>query len=663
MPNAEHSPKSRSWPRRLLRWAAVALIAFEVIYVVAANAILRTHSLDKWVTGATEGLFLEIESGWTVWPGRVHVKGAELHFEDYNVQFLVSLEEGTIDIALWQLPTKTFHLTRVRASGVRYLFRHKVESAEGLERRLALYPKIPGYKDPPLFVGENTPPLTDEEYDLWTIELDDVDATAKELWFLEYRFTGKARATGAFRLEPERDAQTDLCKLTLDGTLKTGEQTVATTLKGWLHAQLDRHDPRVVEGAAVFNKISINTKLDAQIPDLRFTELYRSPDGVELSGGTGAMHIRAQLEHGAWMDNTAVHYETESIAVAQKPLRVVGPLELDAKIVEGGPDATLELEATTPRLRLLARGAPDKLEQPRARAVRAVLGTSASLTKPFELRSMKAKLALEVPELAWLNTALEEDRLFTHGSGVADVDVRWSKGKLGGGTVALTTKQARFGLGDNVLQVSGTADATLSYDGETKRGQVNELEVELPEVAVSHEQDWKPLPGGLTARSERLTWQGEPPRNVQGRFTVNAKSIDPFLPFVISSSILRGIAKWLIDLGETHAVVELNRSPSALELRLEEARSGELTAFGVYRSERDVKDPCGRFLVHDPKLGVGIELFRGETSVDLMVSPAWWRERPPTTSCGADFKAPTKPAAKPAKQPTTTRAPKGADAT
>jgi hypothetical protein len=662
MAGPEQRDKRRIWTRRLLLWLAGALLAFELVYVVAANAILRTRSLDRWVTGATEGLFLEIESGWTVWPGRVHVEGAELRFEDYNVQFSVALEEGTIDIALWQLPAKIFHLTRVRASGVRYLFRHKVESAKGLERRLALYPRIRGYADPPLFVGENTPPLTDEQYDLWTIQLEDVDATAKELWFLEYRFTGKARATGGFRLEPERDAQTELCKLTLDGTLATGEQTVATKLVGWLHAQLDRHDPRRVEGALVFNEISINAELDAQLPSLRFTELYRSRDGVELSGGTGALHVRAQLEHGAWKENTTVRYETDSITVAQSPLRVVGPLVLNANIVQGGHDSSLELEATSPRLRLVARGTPEKIEPPRARAVRLALGTSASLTRPFELRAIKARLKLELPELAWLNTALEEKKLFTHGSADADVDLRWSKGRLGGGALALTAKQARFVVADNVLQVSGTADAKLSYDGQTQRGQVNELELQLPEVAVSHEQNWKALPGGLTARSERLTWQGEPPRNVQGRFTLDAKSVEPFLPFVISSSILRSIAKWLTDLGETHAVVEMNRSPAALELRLEEARSGDLSVFGILRSERDIPDPCGRFFVHDPKFGVGIELFRGETSLDLMVSPNWWRDRPPTTSCGPDFRPSKKPALKPAIQ-RTKRAPLSAETT
>lgn len=643
-----HRDARRSWLRPIVLWVAAPLVACALVYLIAANVILRTGALSHWVTGASEGLLLEIESGWTVWPGRVHVKGVELHFEDYNIQFSVTLDEATVDIALWQLPAKIFHLTRVRGSGVRYLLRHKVASAEGHERRLALYPKIAGYSDPPLFVGPPLPPLTDEQYDLWTIHLEDVDVTAEVLWFLEYRFEGKARAKGGFRIEPERDAQTERCSLTLDGTLQVGAQTVASKLDGWLHAQLDRHDPRRVQGAQIFPKLSVNTELDIVLANLEFTELYRSPGGVELGRGAGPVHVRAQLEHGEWMENTALRYDTNDISVAQERMALVGPLLLTAGVTKGGHDSLVELVVRSPRLRLGAHGAPKGIASPFAREVQLSVGMSADLARPIEPRSMRARLALEVPELSWLDTMLESRQLFTHGSARAHVAVRWSKGKLGGGTLALEAKQARFALAGNVLQLSGTADAQLSYDEKTQRGQVNELLIELPHVAVSHKQDWKGLPGGLRARAERLTWQGEPPRGVQGRFTLDAKDIDPFVPFVISSPLLRSIAKALVDTGDAHAVVELDRTPAALELRLEELQSGDLRVYGILRSERDTKDPCGRFFVYDPKFGVGVELHRGETSIDLFVSPKWWRERAPTTTCGPGFERPkAKPKAKP----------------
>ena len=127
---------------------------------------------------------------------------------------------------------------------------------------------------------------------------------------------------------------------------------------------------------------------------------------------------------------------------------------------------------------------------------------------------------------------------------------------------------------------------------------------------------------------------------IQGRFVLDADNIEPFLPFVISSSILRAVAKVIVSLGKTHAVVELDRTPEALELTLEEARSAKLRVFGILRSEPGEPEPCGRFFLQNPPPHFGIELHHGENSVKPFVTPEQWRERPPTVSCGRGFYPP-----------------------
>jgi hypothetical protein len=443
---------------------------------------------------------------------------------------------------------------------------------------------------------------------------------------------------------------TERCSLALDGVLRVGTQSVASKLKGWLHAQLDRHDPRQVSGAQIFGKISVNTELDADLPSFEFTRLYRSSGSLELSRGKGSVHARVQIEHGAWQKNTAIRYQTAGVTVARRAVAVTGPLVLDASLVEsgsesgveGGSNARLELAAKSPHLALTVRGSPAEIANPSLGRVRLVLGVSADPTRLAEPQTMRMRAQLELPALRWLNDLLEREGLFSHGSSRAEIDLRWSKGKPGDGTIAIETKQARFALAENVLQVSGTANARLTYDGATERGMFDELELELPHVAVANGRDWEALPGGLRAQAEWLRWQGEPPRRVQGRFTLDAESVKPFLPFVISSSILRSIAKLVISLGETHAVVELDRRPEVLELRLEEASSAKLRVFGILRSEKNEPDPCGRFFLQNPTLNFGIELHRGHTSIKPFASSNWWRERPPTTSCGPGFNPPVR---------------------
>jgi hypothetical protein len=627
----------RPWLPRLALGVILSLLGFEVVYVAAANTILGTRALDRWVTGATPGLSLEIDSGWTLWPGRVHVRRLELHFEDYNLQFSVSLDAAVVDLRLWQLPAKTFHLTRVRAEGVRFLFRHKVANAEGLERRLALYPKIAGFSDPPLLAGAKRPPRTDAQYNLWTIQLEDVDARVKELWFLEYRFTGTGRAKGGFRLQPERDARTDWCSLTLDGALRVGEQTVASRLSGHLEAKLDRHDPRVVQGAQIFTKISFDTDLRAAILGLEPTELYARAEGPHLSRGMGALRVRAKLGHGAWMKTTELHYDTAGATFSQGHLIVAGALGLSVDLIKGGTDAVFELSASSPRLKLSFKGSPKALDGPSVRDAHLTAEVSASLTGEMRQTSLDAEVKAEVPDLGWLNHALSSKALLTGGSGRASATLAWAEGNDAKIQTALEVKNAGFNLGKQAMLVSGSAGAVVKYDHTTKRGYVSRLELELPQLAALVKNAWTPLPGGLQVHAERLSWQGLPPSRSRARFELRSETIAPWVPLVIPSAFSRMIAMALVRLGKTHAIVELDRTPAALVLRLEEFQSGDVRATGILRDQTDREHPCGRFFVSSSKLSVGIVLYGGATSVSPFVSGKWWRERPPTENCGPEF--------------------------
>lgn len=616
-----------AWGRRVLRWAGIALLGLQLAYLVAANAILQTHSLDRWVTGATKGLSLKIGSGWTLWPGRVHVERVELHFEDYNVQFSVRLDSAVVDIALWELPTKAFHLTRVRAEGVRYLFRHRVASPLGLERRLALYPTIPGYSDPPLFHPPHLPPLTDAQYNLWTIQLADVDVGVKELWFLEYRFTGQGRAKGGFRLKPQRDAQTELCSLDLDGVLQAGAQTVASSLRGRIEAQLDRHDPRRVAGAAIFKKISADIDLRAAVPDLQVANLYASKGDPTVHGGAGTMLVRLELSHGTWQTKSALSYATKRVRVAQARFGVGGPLKLNAKIVYAGKDPLWRLSATTPQLTLSFAGSPKGLQGPRARRVRAVLSTTADLAEPMNMAALDAGATLDVPALDWLNVPLDSHGLFASGSAQGSGSVRWSKGKAAQGHIAIDAKDAVIVVAARPIQLTGSVETGFTYNPSDQHGFTRKLAIDLPQVSVAVQHKWTRLSGGVQVPTARLSWRGSPPRDFHGRFALKTSSIKPLVPLVISSGLLRSLALAVIHLGKTQAIVEVNHTEAALELRLAQAQSGSVRAAGVLKKPKNVDDVCGWFFINSPLLNVGLVMQAGSTSVKPFVSNSWGQNR------------------------------------
>ncbi|HKU41029.1 MAG TPA: hypothetical protein VJR89_22860, partial [Polyangiales bacterium] len=510
-------------------------------------------------------------------------------------------------------------------------FRHKAQTPAGLERRLAAYAPIPGFSDPPLISKPKTPPLNDEDYNLWTIELADADVELRELWFQEYRFRGEGRARGGFRLQPQRDAQTQRCKLELrSGTLTAGPYVVANNFHGELEAELDRHDPRQVAGEAIFGKISLRTDLTGELPDLAVAKLYTTSDGLSIERGAGKLEVRTDYEHGKWREGSRVRYEAEGVTLRSDKLTVTTAADLAAEIVKASPDARVQLSFASPRVNLDYRGVPEKIDGPFARGVRVSVEATAELTKPQHVTGASAELHAVVPAMRWLNQPLEQGELFTGGRSEAKLDAKWNDAAAGSGKLELELEKVAMLIDGQGIEATGKLEALASYDPKSERGQAKKLELELPVLGVSGD----PMPGVLRVRGERLTWQGMPPERLDGRFELTSETISPLLPFVISSDILRSLAKALVKLGKTRAVAEVERSPAALEVRLVEAKSGDVEAFGVLRSESGAPHPCGRWYVQDGSLSVGVVQSDGETSVKPLVSPTWWRERPAQSRCG-----------------------------
>lgn len=627
--------------KKIFMILALALVAFEVVYVIAINVVLRSGSISRLANAAQpEDLHVEIGPAWSAWPGRVHADKIELRFQDHNVQFSVAVEHATVDVRLWQLPFKIMHLTRVRGENVRYLFRHKVESPKALEQRLAQYPKIVGFPDPPVFSEARKPPLSDEEYDLWTIELNDVDVGVAELWFLEYRWRGQGRATGGFHLKPQRDATTERCVLTMDdGVLQAGPHVVANHFAGRIAAQLDRHDPRQVQGEQVFGKISLETDLRGDVPNLNVTKLYTAGTGVDVTRGAGTLVVKTVLAHGMWSEGSEIRYETDGVTVRKDKTSVSGPAELRALIARGGNDSRVVLSAAVPRATLGFKGVPDGLAEPSARSVHASLGATADLTKPLRLTSISAQLRAVVPTLRWLDVPLEKPNLFTGGSADASARFEWVESKLASGEIDARLEKAAFVLLEQPTEVSGRVEVAGTYDSGNERGQIQKLQVDLPEVGVKGE----PMPGGLHTRSQRLQWQKLPPERFTGRFELTSENISALVKYIIASDLLRALAKTAVSLGKTRVIVEVERTPSAFELQLVEAKSGDVEAFGQFRTEKNLDHPCSSWFVQDGTLSVGIVQAGGETSVKPFVPATWWRERPVAPRCASPGPSPAKP--------------------
>src|SRR5262245_11507900 len=123
--------KRRMWARRLL----IAALVGAALYLVPANLFINSP-LGSWaVNRRPERLRVVWSSGWSVWPGRVHVRGLEVRGHQRNVRWWVTAERANGSIDLPGLFQRRFEVRDLEGTGVRSSVIRELQRAQRPGRR------------------------------------------------------------------------------------------------------------------------------------------------------------------------------------------------------------------------------------------------------------------------------------------------------------------------------------------------------------------------------------------------------------------------------------------------------------------------------------------------------------------------------------------------
>jgi hypothetical protein len=287
-------------------WALLALVVFGIAVAgcLAVQTIVSTHLLRGWVNGKPEKLLLAYDGASSWVPGVIRVRGLTMRGSDPNVQWFFRMEKATISVSLIDLLRKHFHATRVRAEGLVFRLREKQKKSETSAAHAALLPPIAGFSDPPLVTAEAEPPpvARTEIGKYWTIQVEDLVADpAPDIWMEIYRFRGRARVTGGFKLHPHDRVRIGPAAVEfLSGNFLLGpERAMLSSASGRGDCDIDAFDPETVKGKEVWRKISGNIRVEGRLEDIRFLNHYlRHTPEPRLSGGGGKAHGDIRFNHG-----------------------------------------------------------------------------------------------------------------------------------------------------------------------------------------------------------------------------------------------------------------------------------------------------------------------------------------------------------------------------
>ncbi|MGC4066803.1 MAG: hypothetical protein QM784_19640 [Polyangiaceae bacterium] len=338
---------SRRFIGRVIVRVLLVLVALEALYLGVSNLILGTR-LARVTAESAEGLRIAYGRAFSILPGRVHVRSLVLRFEDYNVQFELGIDRARVEVDLLDLFRRRFHVHSVEAAGTAFKFRHKVHSTKKGEARLAAFPPIAGFADPPLYRGEHPPPVADADYELWEVHVENVRAKVNDLWMLEYRFQGNALATGSFTLRPQRWVRVLPGELAIhDGRLSAGPYLLAGKIAGTVQCSIPGLDVRASSGMQVFKGISGEVNLDLQNGTIDATRLYTEPYLNVVASGPLEAKVRARLSNGVVTPKTRIDLSSNDLEVGRPPVTIRGTWS--ARLINEEPAVEPRIEAVFER--------------------------------------------------------------------------------------------------------------------------------------------------------------------------------------------------------------------------------------------------------------------------------------------------------------------------
>lgn len=603
-------------PRALmvvLRRVVLVLLGLELAYLSVANLILRTQLIQDAVAGA-EGFQLEFRRAYSLWPGRVHVEDFGLRVEDYNVQFELKLEAADLDIALSELLSKKFHVTKLDATGTRFRMRHKLIVVGDDAERVAAYPPIAGFADPPYFVGVRPPPIPDAEYDLWEVRIEDVTARATELWVMEYRFAGEAMARGSFVIRPTRWLQVSPAELVLErGTLRLGEHRVAEQVHGRISCDVPDMDVQATEGSEVFREISSRIELKLSGGELTFLQAYLARLGSVRYGGKGDFHFDLRLREGLVQPGSRL-----TLLAAPLELRHdFASLRGDAMLSLTGPSAAapkdLTLTFNAPMLQASRPSSP--AAAPSLRGLRGELALhAADLAEELGLGAGKVAVQdVRVPELAWLDSSATK----LGGQLRAQLELRRDPAGLLSGSAGVSAQDARVAHGAFAASGALQADLTLA-PSKPENLELSELELEVSQLALrSGDKRSRPVAASLTGSGFRVAARGAPAAS--GSLRLRLSSTEALLPLFVDSA-LRNVGSAALDLKTLNGRADLELTPGLMKLRRIDAHSGNLRLRGHVEQRAE---PSGALLFSSGPLHVGVTLRNGDAQLSPFVADDW----------------------------------------
>ena len=231
---------------------------------------------------------------------------------------------------------RRFHADHVVGDGLSLRVRRRKPTFTAAE--MAALPPVPGFADPPL-AGPPPPPLTDANYNLWSIWLEGVVADhVREIWIDTIRYAGDLEVRGRWFFRPVR--WLDVGPATIDvRTLEVSRgpnEPWASEVTGRLLVTVHPFDVRDADGVDTLDRLSVAGDMRGRVHLVPMANEVLDGQGVEVEQAEARFDADLNIDHGVLRSGTRIHAEPFSTRVRGADLEFAASVEPSFVVGEDG---------------------------------------------------------------------------------------------------------------------------------------------------------------------------------------------------------------------------------------------------------------------------------------------------------------------------------------
>jgi hypothetical protein len=287
---------------RVLRWILGALVAFEILYVLAAVILVQSGQVERWVNKHPEKLKITFDSAWTFLPGLVHLGGVRVVNQGRGNQLEAVVDSARVFVNPFALIGKTVSARAFTADGVEFRYRKRPQTSEEAAEKAELVPPIEGAAYEPYGGPPKENKAKDPDKKGWTVDVGSATlADIREIWMGAFRLRGAGRVDASVRVETGDGTRLSIRKAGVrygQADLTVGGEHYSKDLKIDIDGAMEPFSTKETKGPAILGLVTASVEVSGKSTGQLLNYYFGKADWLKFRTEPRQMSLKLDVDHG-----------------------------------------------------------------------------------------------------------------------------------------------------------------------------------------------------------------------------------------------------------------------------------------------------------------------------------------------------------------------------